>query len=74
MSIFPDSFSNHKLIKKFEKPRAHDARAITFDGQFITVIHYRKKSGKVKDTETIIKKDLDNWIKWFKTLGWKEVN
>ena len=73
--IFPQDFKNYKIIKTFTKPRAIDDRAfVTNDpyGWFIDVLYYKKRSGIVKGTETIIAKDMDGWTNWLKNLGWNE--
>lgn len=68
-------YKKHKLIARLKKTRSpHEILFSTSDpdGWFIDVIWYKKKTGEISDKSLIIKKDLDIWMRFQKSLGWEE--
>jgi hypothetical protein len=69
-------FSSYKELERFKKKRSpHTLVFLTNDPDewFIDCIEYRSKSGVVIHDDLIIAKDLLDWIRWHKSMGWKEV-
>lgn len=66
----------NKPILILKKPRAKQQIEIvenlemSSDGWFLDVRFVEIKTEKIVDQHCIIRKDLDNWISYLKTLDW----
>ena len=66
--------SEYDEFKKYftlTKKRSPDAMLFCTDDEeewFITVVHYRKKSGVVKDSYYVIRKDLEEYVRFAKDV------
>ena len=61
-------------VIKLEKPRARrrvEIETSETDDWFLFVKRIEKSTGEVKSSSMIIRKDLDNWLKYFLGNGWK---
>ena len=74
-----ENIKNYKkgnIICTYEKPKSSFRISFILDNEdkdFINVVHYRKKSGKVEDVSYIVGTDLNTWIKWEEKLGWIKI-
>jgi len=73
---WPTDYPNFKTIKIFNKPRSPRTRVLTSedkDGWFIDVLSVKTKTGEVADNQGwILKKQIQGWVDWYKSLGWVE--
>ena len=68
-------YNNHKFLfrlKKFKSPTYIDFFSEDIYEWFIRVVVYLHKSGKINDTYTIIKKDLENHLDFYKNKGFNK--
>jgi hypothetical protein len=69
-------YNNYKFLFRLKKSKSPIyVDFITDDAEewFIRVVTYLSKSGKINDTYTIIKKDLENHLNFYKNKGFNKI-
>ena len=63
-----------RILHTLTKPRAHQSIVFVEDGEdpwFVEVKYYKTKTGEVTDSETILGKEVDGWLKWLTNLKYE---
>jgi len=75
IQYYPDDFPNINFEVKFRKPRSPRTRILSCsdkDKWFVDVIEIKTRTREVVDNEGwITMKDIQQWIDWYKRLGWE---
>lgn len=75
---WPQDYEGFKVIKAWIKKRSPRAKIwATNDPEewFIDILDVAKKTGEVKTSEGwVIKKDIEGWSDWYKSLGYEEIS